>query len=325
MSFATFRDMDDALELGKTEECYSKTINNIEFKFGSLLNPESKNWVPIIIDMVDGILYNIFAQNNPMGIKELNRKVFPEHMRSLRILESGMKDIPFVVAIKYINDVNKWGLMMEEICHYIYDIYNDNISEYTLVLPTLGTNNGITYYKCALGIFYGIKSCISNEAGYFNKLNKIVVLTPWSDNQMNTSCRVINHIFNLIKISEQTIDERECLICCDNKISIIMKCGHYVVCITCINKIAPTCPLCKVNFCNEGSEPVINRDYYECHKYNNIPEYKCCEKSAENPKMQTIYVPCGHANINCSSCYDESNKTCKVCEKDMIIQMKFFV
>ena len=43
--------MNDALELEKTEESYSKPINNIEFKFGSLLNPESKNYVKLIFAM----------------------------------------------------------------------------------------------------------------------------------------------------------------------------------------------------------------------------------------------------------------------------------
>ena len=135
----------------------------------------------------------------------------------------------------------------------------------------------------------------------------------------------MNHMFNLIKITQQTMDERECIVCFNNKANAILKCGHYLLCKGCVKHVAPKCPLCKVDFCR--TNPVENIDYFECHKFQDELEFDCCDAHDKDntQKVQTIYTPCGHANVQCTSCRSPGNNVCPVCHKEGFANLKYFI
>jgi len=293
----------------------SKQINKLHIKFGDIFKPEEPSII-VITDVLDGVLFRLFSLKNG-NITNLHTYNNLEYLRSMRVLESKLNNIPYVVAIKNNPDTRMWTEMFEEIASKLVETYGDEISQYNLIFPPIGTNNGIRYNDCAIGLFNGILNNIINnledKPTNLNKFNKICVLTVWSDNHNNTSCRVINHMFNLIKIKEQTINERDCLICCSNKINIILKCGHYIMCKNCLLSINDCCPICKIEL---SSNKILNRDFYECYKFNDKSDYKCCE--FDEHKQNYVYVPCGHANVNCNNCINKLKDHCPICNKKSI-------
>jgi hypothetical protein len=208
-------------------------------------------------------------------------------------------------------DLNEWSIFFEKAGTILSE--ND-----TLIIPTIGVNNGVTYWQSAISIFNGLLSCLSEDNSSLHKLSNIYISTIYSTNE-NSSVRVINHLFNLIKIYNMTINEKECIVCFEHKVNCILPCNHIQLCKQCSYKIRVNeknaCPICRQTYLTE----------YDCHEVKDESNFKCCDD--ENIiKEQKIFIPCGHYKSCCVTCgpkYNADNK-CPVCEQSVEKYLNIF-
>jgi hypothetical protein len=175
-------------------------------------------------------------------------------------------------------------------------------------MPTIGTNNGLTYFQSAFYTLYSLLSCLENEESELLKnLTGIVILTPFNADQTVTSVHTMQHLFNLFKIYRNTREEPVCDICATMKSDTILGCGHRF-CLRCVmdqlNSITRQCPMCR--------KPITRS--YPCYKITDSHDHQCC--GAE--KEPCIFVPCGHMYALCKKCGEDlvdnkPNLFCVVC------------
>lgn len=248
-------------------------------------------------------------------MKEINKIPEGHNIDSLLTQENVVRFPSYVTGInqfilyRYDKTMNHWEQDLEKIATLCQD-------GSILVLPTLGVRNGVSFFDSASRIFYGILACFSNENSPMKKFSKIIVTTKFSENQNQSGVRTIKHLFNLLTIYQKTKDEPECVVCCDMKRSVILNCGHRILCARCTLDIrrqnSGLCPLCKTQ---------ITR-VYPCYTVTDVINTPCCGK----PKSGTICVPCGHYNATCHDCDKKVEEThnCPICHEYVSIVLKLF-
>lgn len=184
-----------------------------------------------------------------------------------------------------------------------------------LVIPAIGTNNGISFAEAANRFFYSIVSALnSSDSPLRANLRGILFTSPI----YRTGSRTISHIINLFNIYRATRQEPECPVCFELKQDTVTGCGHRF------------CGRCVLSFLriNEGVCPICRnpvRHMSPCYKFVDATDFKCCDR--ENPtqtveKAPFVFVPCGHINALCSECSRKeidawdvhtSGSQCKVC------------
>jgi len=297
------RGADKTLILPNFNVNQSETIGNITFEFGDLFN-FGPNSVPFIPAYTDGFLYKKFSQYHVDVVKQKSYKLY--------IGETNNRNVPFSVFFIYSFNIEDWYEMFVTMFKFVIEYYEKDLgkdcSQLTLLIPTFGTNNGISYANCANGILFSLLKMTKNNPDIIKAFKSIKVLTPYGN---NGSSRVISHIFNLLKIYNSTIVNvdalnPECCICMVNRVDVIFKCGHYICCTTCLPNLTK-CPFCYVKI-NE------NDGVYRCGEIINNEKYMCCNSGKQ--KVNKAFIPCGHSNIycvNCDSNHRIDKRICPIC------------
>lgn len=318
------RGTDGSLIIPNYEISKNESIGNVIFGYGDLFNPEP-NTVLFIPNYIDGVLYNIYMNN-------YFKDIIDQKDETTFIASSNNSNIPFSVFFQYNfwedNSIAKWYELFVTLFEYVKENSNDS-SSLNLVIPTFGTNNGITYYNCAYGILFGMLRVMKNKPNLLKSFKSIKFITPYGN---NNSSRVISHIFNLIHVHKSSsrfitlsssedsspineiIINPECCVCFTNKVDTLLKCGHYICCSQCLSKMEK-CPYCKVKL------DIVN----ECKYIIDKTDYVCCINGKE--KVNKIFPKCKHSNLYCTDC-DENifiNKSiCPLCNEESDEYIKFF-
>lgn len=290
---------------------FDDTNTNFTITFGDIFNPVLPNditqWIPCIPYYTDGVIYKLWKMRNG-GSVELTSDL---NHHATKII-SNIPNIPFAFLFRYDENVGKW----DETFKSILDLIPPEIAnKVTLIVPTFGTNNGISFHDSAIGIFYGLKNALEqNELC----LNSVHVITPFNNDQNYTSCRTIKHLSNMFDIIESTEPsvKASCLVCMKNTANILLDCGHITMCEGCharyyndskIDESEKKCIMCKKIVSN-----VVQT------KYPTI--VKCMCDHLEN-QSNICYIPCGHTGVMCLNCEDSTENTkCDLC--DTIIESK---
>jgi hypothetical protein len=264
------------------------TINNLEiiFRFGDLFQTEYENAVIVVPNYMGGMIKT--------QLMKLVGDIYIDANMKYQIVEVHKNNITHGILYKY--------SMSHRLDDELYEIIKLCPSNSTLILPTLGLNNGISCYGCAFNIFYSLISCIENYD--VSKIKRIVVMTKYDNGIGN---RAIGHFFNLINVYNQTRNHKQCIICCSVKVDKILGCGHYAICSRCVLDLKRgdnKCPICKV--------PIS----YQCTCYmtEDSKDYACCVQGCTQKELK-ICVPCGHYNVACHDCGEtmKINKKCIKC------------
>lgn len=261
---------------------------------------EIKNQSIVVIPyFADGLLFNTLKQRN----KPLEGTEITYPMSSIGAIPSYINGIARFLLYRY--DRTKHRLEEDFECLGQLCQLGD-----TLVLPTFGTRNQVSYYDVASRIFYGLISCLTVDTSSLRRLTEIIITTPFDNDQDSSSTRVIKHLFNLMTIYEKTVNEPECLICQDMKRSVIFNCGHRIACTRCVLDISKThnvCPVCQT--------PITSA--YPCYAVTDMSSQPCQCVSPDRPKLGHIFVPCGHYNATCSACEQQHLETrkCPICRE----------
>jgi hypothetical protein len=296
----------------KSDDFSSITIKNTKVTacFADILIPTEKCIPMIPYYSNDGMLYNLFLSKN----KSINSKytIVNNFNNGVHRVESDIPNIPYALCFTYEEvKLQNWNIIFESAAKILN---KDDV----LVIPAIGTNNNISFWQSAISIFYGITLSLDDDDSPLHKLSEIKIVSLHSTN-WNNSCRVIQHLFNLIKIRNITKDEPECIVCLQSKISCILPCGHRVLCRSCsvtIKRSNSTCPICRASFLRD----------YDCYKIKEESTFDCCSKftTIENneskntkEKVSNIFAPCGHFKTCCVDCGPkfELSKNCPICEE----------
>jgi hypothetical protein len=291
----------------------------LKIYFGDLFQPditiEEKTCViPCIVNIADGVLYNIWKNKNNGTVGDvLNTNTWACKV-SGNVSINDFIDITNAILFKYPTNITKWDEVFNHIAELIDPV---TATDTILMIPTFGTNNGISYHDSALGIFTGLRFCLENNS-VLCKLKEIHIVTPFNQDQNNSSCRTICHMFNMIDImSSYDVSTGEgtlCSLCAINICDTVLPCGHHILCKICELKIAPNhgktkkCLLCKKSY---------------QHVYNCLPPsevevcHPCCAQYSIETKSQLTYIPCGHTSVMCNTCENATIKVCKICNTDI--------
>jgi len=317
-----------------------RSIEKLTFCFGDLFVPSNSNTIVTFPYFRGGVLFDLWEEKNGVIDPHRNPPLFESFslktMDGLLITKSKTVDVDFGVAFRYKGDQTKWGLMFEELAKTICEFYQRRadsspsvvsspladlspLTQTTLVIPTIGTNNGFHFYKSAYGILFGLIKQMKNPDSFLNKFKEIRVLTPWNQDQMGTSARSISHIFALIDNNVSVVDdEKKCIACLINKADINCSdpfgsrivnssCGP-VLCHSCVHHVGFNCPCCNGTVIDVPKTPRIDAS-----------EFVCCGDWDHDPnnKVKEMFNPCGHTNAVCKSCYNGmvsgNYASCPVC------------
>lgn len=288
----------------KITDSASVKIGGVEIiiKFGNIFEAECANWIPVIPNFYGGVLKG--ELEGRCG-KELNidAKYFS--------VDTGLPEIP--QALLYIYDTMTQRL--EEEFEELAKMCPDGS---TLVFPTFGINNGMSFHESAFNIFYGMISCLETENSPMRKLSKIVIMTLYNEDQDNGGTRTIKHLFNLVNVYNGIMTNKTCAICASAKVDTIISCGHYILCSRClidIDTFGRKCPMCRKD---------IQYDY-PCYITFDSQEYKCCMEH-HSEKEHKICIPCGHFNVACGDCgkHIDDTKICPICNEEIFAYIPFF-
>lgn len=263
--------------------------------------------ITVIPNYRDGILFRLLAQNNtPTDGSDL---VYQYHSPLLAEVNSYINGISKFILYNYDRNNHRLDNDFEEIASLCK--HHD-----TLVLPTFGTSNGVSFFQVASRIFYGLISCLNNEDSEVKKLENIIVTTIFDEDQDNSSSRVIKHLINLKTIHEQTNNEPDCIVCCDMKRNIILNCGHRIACSRCLFDIRRTCGLCPL--CKQTITVM-----YPCYTIIDMTYIPCGD---DHIKAGKIFVPCGHYNSTCIECETQhlTAGKCPICHENIITSVKLY-
>ncbi|VBB18149.1 E3 ubiquitin-protein ligase [Yasminevirus sp. GU-2018] len=287
--------------------------------FGDLfVPPVGVKWIPCIPHFRDGVLYRVWMQKNP-GSKQVSA-----HGGYVAKFSSETENIPFTFMFNYPGRVVEWDVVFREVINSLSAECPENT---ILVFPTFGTNNGISYYDSAFGIFAGLR-CVVESSTFIGvvlkNVKEIRVITPYSDNQANTSCRTIAHMFNMIDIFNNTDIESgkgvQCTLCMATACNIVLPCGHMLTCEMCERRLMHTgtkkCMLCKAPY---------------SVKYRSLPvqkaptDHKCCDRAdCVDHRSKLTYIPCGHTSVLCESAESDSVTSCKICNKTIEHKLRVY-
>lgn len=206
-----------------------------------------------------------------------------------------------------------------------------------LVIPAIGTNNGVSFAESACRLFYAVITSLDLEGSAVKgNLSGILFISPLD----GAGARMISHMINLFNIFRETLNEPVCPICRNLRQDTVLSCGHRFCgrCILALPEQAP-CPQCRATI----------RHMSPCYKIVDCKDFRCCgvdqtdkpstelataaieatapsaaggvvgadaSETVEDPdpesekkekpraveKMPFIYVPCGHMNSLCFKC-----------------------
>lgn len=271
-------------------------FGNVEFvvKFGNIFTPEFDKWIPVIPYFTGGILLDKLASMCDN---------YPITTEKYLLFSTGLSNIPMVILYSYDKNEQHFEIDFEEISKLCPD-------GSTLVFPTLGVNNGLTFHKSAYNIFTGIISCFKDENSAFHKLARVMIVTIYNQNQDDNSVRTIKHLFNLFNLYNETTNGKICCVCYFEKTDSILECGHFITCTKCSENIIHNnilCPVCRAQI----------KKFYPCHAIIDQKDYKCCDTSTPEKKQNKICTPCGHYKTVCNECEHTINETekCPVCNE----------
>lgn len=283
----------------------SMTINSVEFqvKFGNLFDAESPNWIPVIPNFHGGILREALAGKT--------RMMYTDYTTKCQLVDTGIPTMPHAILYIYDRSSHRLESDIEELASLCPE-------GSTLVFPTIGVNNGMSFHESAFNMFYSVVSCLEGGSPNISKLSKIIIMTLFNANQDNGGTRTIRHLFNLVNVYNKTSTNKVCAICASNKVDTILSCGHYIMCSRCvidIRNIGNVCPICK--------QPL--QFAYPCYTTEDAHDHACCQEHTTEKEMK-ICIPCGHFNVACHACGDhiESTKKCPVCEMDIFAYLPYY-
>lgn len=287
-------------------------------KFGDIFTPDGDNWIPVIPYFGGGALLNEICNRSK---KDFTMEVINKY----QIVETGLPNIPRVIMYSYDKDKTRLDDEFEEIAKICPE-------GATLIFPTIGVNNGMSYHTSAFNLFYSIVYCLENETSNFHKLSRIGIVTLFNANQDNSGVRTVRHIFNLINIYNGSKTNKICAICAVAKIDTILSCGHCILCARCCKdcqRITNKCPICRQDI----------KYAYPCVNVSDQKDFECCcnfqlmvdrENSAlhegKELKVKKICIPCGHYNVACPQC-DSILKTelkCPMCHEEVIEYLNYY-
>lgn len=282
--------------------------NKMTICFGNLFEPVStKKKVILIPYFRDGYLFNAMLTKNSAISRNYENEIKPllTNFSNAAKLPSYIEGIDDIIVFSYkVDEANK-NFPPGEICNVLAHCLGklDNPADYTIFIPTIGTNNGIMFYNSATSLYFDIVEMF----GEHNNLD-FVIMTP----KTMTSEKVINHLAQLIKINRKNV--HDCVICLTHKSSILLDCGHRVICHNCTTKLSnKNCPICRK----------IVHTLYNTDVIANANDFNCCDSPAPKTKVSKIYSCCGHYNVNCTSC-DTNSKICKVCNTNNPAYIHYF-
>ena len=269
---------------------------------------EIKNRSVVVIPYFeDGLLFN--------RMKEIN---VPPEGTEITYPMAQIAEIP-----SYVDGISKFILYHYDRSNHRLEEDFERLGEFcqpgdTLVLPTFGTRNQISFYDVASRIFYGLLGCLTIDDSHLRKLTEIIITTIFDNNQDSNSTRVIKHLFNHMTIYEKTANEPECVICRDMRRNVILNCGHRIACARCILDISKSHNVCPV--CNTFITFI-----YPCYTITDMSDQPCA-CGQDKPKSGHIFVPCGHFNTTCSDCEHQHLDThqCPVCHEYIMGSVKLY-
>jgi hypothetical protein len=230
-----------------------------------------------------------------------------------------------------------------------------------LVIPAIGTNNGISFAEAACRLFYSTIAALSlatPSSPMKSNIRGILFISPLN----GPGARTISHIINLFAIYRETRQEPECPVCMVLKQDMVLSCGHRFcgrcVLALCESSGGSKCPTCRS----------VIRHMSPCHKLLDSTNFECCaaygqispsssssssSSSSANgdqtpphtqPNEQTppaqhcakapyIFVPCGHVNSLCFKCSQDelfarrlhtSPEICRVCKEPVMAYLRIY-
>jgi hypothetical protein len=317
------------LPVAKPEDTETMEVSGLTItaRFGSLFEGLG-HWVPVIPHYKTGVIYNRWLELHRAATRDRMREessgdieVIPEpEIKTIgqRVSVSTLdKDRPLVILFRYDRAMNKLDEDIEEMASAVPP-------GTILAFPPIGVNNGMTYFQSAFRLLYSVLACLQNEGSALFKLRSIVFICPFEDD----GARVIQHIFNLMRIHNSTRNEPDCVICATMKEDTLLSCGHRF-CIRCVLSITdhvypPVCPACRMRI---GA-------YLPCYKLAGCQEFKCC-KEPKGEKQAFIFLPCGHHSALCTTCHEnqlalrtqrvqQQGMECPVCKEPTCAYMRFY-
>lgn len=296
----------------------SRTIKianvTVKAQFGDLFERTSDMlptdmMVPAVVGILGGATHSIWVSLNGYEGETL----YTDGVASR--IESNIPQYPYAVVFSYPPEITEWDIVFRSIGNVLDPV---NINNTILVLPTIGTNNGIDYHDSALGMMYYLCQCMEDADSNLSKVKEIRIVTPYSASQDNTSCRTLRHIFNMIDIRTKNANtDNTCCICYCNNAEVVLECGHYILCKMCnykfIKAMNSVCPICK---------KVYNHTY-DCMAPTMASHYRCCG-NVSPIKTDITYIPCGHTSVLCKRCESDSVTVCPICETPIENKMKVY-
>jgi hypothetical protein len=256
----------------------------------------------------DGLLFGLMREKNipPEGTAPIE---YPPYTDSIVEIPSYLDGIGKFILYHYNNTNHRLESDFET-------IGSKCTAGNTLIIPTFGARNGVSFFNVASRIFYSLVSCLTMDTSELRKLSAIIIATPFDQSQDSSSTRVIKHLFNLITIYEKTVNEPQCIICRDMKRNVILSCGHRIACARCMLDIGQhhsRCPLCNA--------PITS--IYPCYTVADMTDTPCGEG---HTKAQKIFVPCGHYNVCCLACESQhlSAQKCPICNEEIVASIKLY-
>ena len=321
------RDYDSCVQpvLALTTETDTRQSGNLTYLFGDMLKPKDTKHILCVPAFADGFLFKSI-QKNLVSKQEIvldNELEAYQKKNSIQIFSSANENCSFIVLFKYSRNITEWNEIFDCIGSMLSMLLKDDIQNYDLYFPTFGTNNGITFHDTAFGIFYGLSFVQSIPEHPITKFKGVKVITPYSQNIQNTSCRTMLHIFNMFDTYAKSKDSTlSCMLCLDSPSTIILPCGHAILCQPCNKKLLShgnnACIVCKTPFAKFFESVAPTKVQCVCHKQE---EYASASASADNQDSdkhnekvsEMTYIPCGHTDVLCATCENPSIINCKFC------------
>jgi hypothetical protein len=299
--------------------------------------------VPMIPHYTDGVLYNIFIQKNKEigptydvysdGVAGINlgdnqpeahgalnagdaantRKLVDaaEAVRRRKVVIPGtmrvrclLPGIPYAILFGYeTKPMETWSSIFEEAA---------SISDRgaTLLIPAIGTNNKVTFWKSAVSTFHAVRTCLKSPNSAIHAMQEVRSIAPFDENGTMGSSRVILHIQRLMH--ENEYGDR-CVACVEHGVDTMLACGHRILCSACaeeIKKHNTGCPICCVKFTEEQK----NLCLIISDVTHNVA-IQCCANNGQ--RLRKIHLPCGCIGACCAQCVAVTDRKCPACKADV--------